>query len=215
MAYSFPEGSTFQFSKTFAAAKTITALTNASPAVATSAAHGFVDNDIVLIESGWEDLNESVVKVDQLTADTFSLLGINATDTDFYPAGTGIGTAKKVSNWQAIPQVLSISTSGGDPRFTTVQPLARRTSVSIPVGFNAQSVTLTMAYDPSSAVYQEMLDLSRGLEKVAFRMVLGGGVQAMGYGYLSVSEFPALNSNQVNQVTASFSMIGRPVSYSS
>lgn len=215
MSFSFPEGSTFQFSTTFAAAKNITALTNASPAVATSVAHGFIDNDVVLVESGWEDLNESVVKVDQLTVDTFSLLGVNATDTNFYPAGAGVGTAKKVSDWKAIPQVLSISTSGGDPRFTTVQPLARRTALNIPVGFNAQSVTLTMAYDPANAIYQEMLDLSRGLEKVAFRMVLGGGVQAMGYGYLSVSEFPALNSNQVNQVTASFSMIGRPVSYSS
>lgn len=215
MSFSFPEGSTFQFSTTFAAAKNITALTNASPAVATSAAHGFIDNDVVLVESGWEDLNESVVKVDQLTVDTFSLLGVNATDTNFYPAGAGVGTAKNVSNWKAIPQVLSISTSGGDPRFTTVQPLARRTALNIPVGFNAQSVTLTMAYDPANAIYQEMLDLSRGLKKVAFRMVLGGGVQAMGYGYLSVSEFPALNSNQVNQVTASFSMIGRPVSYSS
>lgn len=215
MAYSFPEGSVFQFSDTFASAKTITAVTNASPAVATSASHGYVDNDIVLIESGWEDLNESVVKVDQLTADTFSLLGINSTDTNFFPSGSGTGTAKLVSSWQAIPQVLSISSTGGDPRFTTVQPLAKRNATNIPTGFNAASITITMAYDPGNAVYQEMLDISRSLSKVAFRMVLSGGVQALGYGYLSVSEIPQLNSNQVNQVTASFSLLARPVSYSS
>jgi Phage tail tube protein, TTP len=215
MAYSFAEGSVFQFSKTFAAAKTITAVTNASPAVATSSAHGYVDNDIVLVESGWEDLNESVVKVDQIDANSFSLLGVNATDTNFFPAGAGTGTAKLVSNWKAMPQVLSISSSGGDPRFTTVQPLAKRNATNIPTGFNAASITITMAYDPANAVYQEMLDISRGLQKVAFRMVLAGGVQALGYGYLSVSEVPQLNNNQVNQVTASFSLLARPVSYSS
>lgn len=212
---SFPEGSVFQFSKTFAAAKTISALTNASPAVATSVAHGYIDGDLILVESGWEDVNESVVKVDQLTVDTFSLLGMNTIDSNFYPAGTGTGTAKLISSWQTIPQVLTIATSGGDPRFTTVQPLAKRNAINVPTGFNAQSATLTMIYDPGNATYQEMLDISRGMEKVAFRMVLSGGVQALGYGYMSVSEFPQLNNNQVNQVTASFTMIGRPVSYSS
>ena len=39
MAYYFPEGSKFYFSKTFAAAKAISAITNAAPAVATAAAH--------------------------------------------------------------------------------------------------------------------------------------------------------------------------------
>lgn len=215
MAYSFPEGSSFQFSTTFAGAKTVTGVTNASPAVASSTGHGYVDGDIILMQSGWEDLTDTLVKADQLTADTFSLLGVNATDTNFYPAGAGAGTAQLVSNWKAIPQVLTIATSGGDPRFTTIQPLAKRNAINVPTGFNAASITLTLGYDPTNATYQEMLDISRTLSKVAFRMVLSGGIQTLGYGYMSVSEVPSLNSNQANQVTASFSLLGRPMSYAS
>ncbi len=213
MAYKFPEGSAFYFSSTFAAAKTITALTNASPAVATSTAHGYVDNDEVLLLSGWEDANESVFRVDQIDANSFGVLGLTATDTNFFPVGSGIGSAQKISGWTAIPQVLTIATSGGDPKFTTISPLAKRNAINVPVGFNPASITLTLGHDASNAQYQAMLALSRSLSKVAFKMVLSGGGTSYGYGYMAVSEFPALNSGQANTVTASFSLLGRSLSY--
>jgi len=215
MAYYFPEGSKFYFSNTLAAAKTLTALTNASPAVATSVAHGYADGDEVLLTSGWEDATDSVFKVDQLTADTFSLLGLNASNTSFYPAGSGIGSAQKLSNWTEIPQVLSISTSGGDARFTTISPLARRNDINVPTGFNALSLTLTLGHDPANANYQAMLDIARGLSKTAFKMVLSGGATAYGYGYMSISEAPTMARNQANQVNAAVTMLGRFVSYAS
>lgn len=215
MSYFFPEGSKFYFSNTLAPAKTITALSNASPAVATSTAHGYADGDEILLTSGWEDATDSVFKVDQLTADTFSLLGLNATNTSFYPAGTGTGTAQKLSNWLEIPQVLSVSTSGGDARFTTISPLAKRNDISVPTGFNALSLTLTLGHDPANANYQAMLDIARGLSKTAFKMVLSGGAVAYGYGYMSISEAPTMARNQANQVNAAITMLGRFVSYAS
>lgn len=213
MAYSFPEGSSFQFSTTFASAKTVSAVTNANPAVATSTTHGYSDNDEVLFASGWEDATDTIYKVDQLTTDTFSLLGLVATDTAFYPAGSGTGTTQKISSWLAIPQVLTISTSGGDPRFTTISPLAKRNAINVPTGFNAQSITLTLGYDPSNSTYQSMLSISRALTKVAFKMVLSGGATNYGYGYMAVSETPQLNVNQANQVTCSLTFLGRSISY--
>jgi hypothetical protein len=215
MAYTFPEGSAFYFSSTFAATKTITALTNADPAVATSTSHGYIDDDLVLLDSGWEDATDSVYKVNQTAANTFELLGLNATDTSFYAAGAGIGTASLISSWVSIPQILSISTQGGDPRFTTVTPLSRRNATQVPTGFNASSMTLTMAYDPDQANWATMLSVSRGLTKVAFRMTLSGGAQMVAYGYLNVSEVPSLNVNQVNTVTCALTFLNRPVSYSS
>lgn len=215
MAYFFPEGSKFYFSQTFASAKTITALSNASPAVATSTSHGYADGDEIILTSGWEDATDGAYRVDQLTADTFSILGLNSTDTDFYSAGTGTGSAQKVSSWTEIPQVLTIATSGGDARFTTISPIARRNSINIPTGFNATSITLTLGHDPSNAAFQTMLDISRTLSKVAFKMVLSGGAVTYGYGYMSVSEAPSLNVNQANSVTAALTLLGRSMSYSS
>ncbi|MBP0589279.1 hypothetical protein J8I87_06015 [Paraburkholderia sp. LEh10] len=215
MAYAFPEGSKFFFSETFAAAKNVTAVSNANPAVATSVAHGFADGAELLFESGWEDASDSVFKIDQLSVDTFSLLGLNTNDTNWYNPGGGTGTVQLVSNWIEIPQVLTIATQGGDPKFTTISPLARRNAINVPTGFNPTSITLTLGHDASNTNYQEMLDISRSLRKVAFKMVLSGGVSSYGYGYMSVSEMPSLNVNQANQVTASLSLLGRSISYAS
>ena len=214
MAYAFPEGSKFYFSTTFAATKTLSAMTNADPTVATSTAHGYSDDDELLLSSGWEDATDTVFRADQLTADTFSLKGLNTTDTTFYASGGGASsTTQKISGWTEIPQVLTIATSGGDPRFTTINPLSRRNGINIPTGFNPTSVTLTLGHDPSNANFQTMLGISRALTKVAFKMALGGGSVVYGYGYMATSEAPSLNVNQANSVTAALSLLGRSISY--
>jgi hypothetical protein len=213
MSFYFPEGSAIYFSSTLASAKTISALTNANPAVATSTSHGYSDNDELLYEGGWEDYDESVFLADQSDANTFSLLGMNATNTTFYPAGSGTGTVKKISSWVQIPQVLTVNSQGGDARFTNVQLLSKRNAINVPTGFNATTITLGLAHDPADANYQTMLDVSRAGTKVAIKMTIGGGALLYGYGYLSVSEMPSLNVNQVNTVQAALSLLGRPVSY--
>lgn len=214
MAYAFPEGSKFYFSTTFAAAKTLSAMTNADPTVATSVAHGYADDDELLLTSGWEDATDTVFRADQLTADTFSLKGLNTVNTAFYASGGGAAsTTEKISGWTEIPQVLTIATSGGDPRFTTISPLSRRNGINVPTGFNATSITLTLGHDPSNANFQTMLGISRALTKVAFKMVLGGGSVVYGYGYMATSEAPSLNVNQANSVTAALSLLGRSISY--
>lgn len=214
MAYAFPEGSKFYFSTTFAAVKTLSAMTNADPTVATSVAHGYSDDDELLLTSGWEDATDTVFRADQLTADTFSLKGLNTTNTSFYASGGGAAsTTQKISGWTEIPQVLTIATSGGDPRFTTISPLSRRNGINVPTGFNATSITLTLGHDPSNANFQTMLGISRALTKVAFKMVLGGGSVVYGYGYMATAEAPSLNVNQANSVTAALSLLGRSISY--
>jgi len=175
MALYFPEGSAQTFSQTFAAAKTITALSNANPAVATSVAHGYATGDEILLTSGYEDATDSVYKITVLTADTFSIDGLDTTNTGFFPVGTGAGSAQKITGWTTIPQVLTISGSGGDARFTDVQLLAKRNSLRIPTGFNATSITMSLAHDAANANYKTMLGISRNLSKVAFKQVISGG----------------------------------------
>jgi len=213
MAYYFPEGSSQQFSSTFASAKTVSAVTNANPAVATSTAHSYATNDEILFTSGWEDATDTVYKIEVVDANSFKILGLDTSNTSFYPSGSGTGTAQKISGWTAIPQVLTISSSGGDARFTEVNPLAKRNGVKIPTGFNATSVTLTLAHDASNANYQTMIGISRTLSKVAFKQVISGGAVTYGYGYMSASEMPKLNNNQVNTVDAALAVLGRSISY--
>jgi hypothetical protein len=81
-------------------AKNITGITNADPAVVTSVAHGYSDNDDVFIESvgGMTELNGRTFRVDVLTTDTFSLLDLDGTNIDStgYGTYTSGGTAKKI-----------------------------------------------------------------------------------------------------------------------
>jgi hypothetical protein len=216
MAFQFPEGTHFYFcsSDNFASAKTISAVTNADPAAATSTAHGYVDNDEVLFNSGWEDANYTIYRVNQTSTDNFEFLGLNTSNTRFYPSGSGTGTTQKMGSWVQIPQVTGINTSGGDPRFTEVQLLASRNSLKIPTGFNATTTVLTLAHDPADANWLSMIDISRSLTPVGFKMALGGGGTTYGYGYMAVNESPKMNANQVNQVDVTFAFLGRQISYS-
>jgi len=213
MAYFFPEGASFQFSQTFASAKTISAISNANPAVATCTAHGYSTGDEILLTSGWEDATDTVYKVTSIDANSFSIQGLDTSDTSFFPSGSGTGSAQKLSGWTSIPQVLTISSSGGDAKFTTITPLAKRNAINVPTGFNATSVTLTMGHDPSDANYKTMVGISRTLEKVALKQVISGGAVVYGYGYLNVSEQPSLNNGQANTVQAAMTMLGRAISY--
>lgn len=213
MAYYFPEGGKFFYSTTFAAVKTITGLTNGDPAVATSVAHGYVDGAELLIASGWDDVNESVYVANQLSVDTFELTGLDTTNTDFFPAGTGTGTAQLISGWTEIPQILTISNSGGDPKFATVSPLARRNSMNVPIGFNPETLTLTLGHDPANLTYKEMLSLGRVLTKCAFKQVVPGGLITYGYGYMVTSKRATQTAGQANTVNCTISIQGESTSY--
>ena len=215
MSYYFPEGSRVYYSATFASAKTITAVTNANPAVATSTAHGYADNDIVLLDSGWEDADDTLWKIDQQDANTFQLLGLNSASTTFFPSGSGTGTAQLVSSWVEVPQVLNIASSGGDPKFGTIEPLARRNPISQWLGFNPSNITLTLGHDPANATYIAMLDLSRTGTKVGLKIVGGSGGVTYAYGQMGVSEVPRLQRGQANSVDVALTVAGRMISYSS
>lgn len=206
-------GSKIFIQSAIAAAKNITGATNVSPTVLTSTAHGFADNDEVLINSGWEDLDGSVFRVDQLTADTFSLPGFDATNTDWYPAGSGTGTAKKITTWLQIGQVLGVTGGGGSPKTITANPIDRRNPVIIPVGFEASTLQLTLGYDPALAAQVEMLSASRALGKRAIKFILPGGGYAYAYGTVALSSIPTFDTNSVMQKTMAMSLDGMFTQY--
>lgn len=97
MAYYLPEGSKIFMSTGFDAAKNITAVTNANPAVATSTAHGYANNDELLFTSGWEDATDTIWRAGSVSANNFNITGLDSLDTNWFPASTGVGTTQKVS----------------------------------------------------------------------------------------------------------------------
>ena len=214
MSYTFPAGTKYFYSNTLAAAKTVSAVTNASPAVATSTAHGYADADPVFFKSGWSDADGTVFEVDQLSADTFSLLGLDTTDTNIYAALTGIGTTQKISGWVEIPQVLKATPTGGNIKYGTIDPLGVRQATKQPIGFEAVGIDMEIGYDASNATIKAMQAITRVFSKVALKMVLPGGGRVYGYGNLSCAEVPTAGSKDTPYIVAAgIGFDGRAISY--
>ena len=211
--YYFPEGSKVYYSVTFATAKTVSAISNASPAVATATSHGYSDADPVLLASGWEDANDCVFEADQLTADTFGITNLDSSSTSWFPAGTGTGTAQKVTDWVEIPQILDISPNGGGVKYGTVSPLGARNDKKQPIGFEAQGVDLKIGYDATNATIKAMQAITRVFGKVAFKLVVPGGGRIYGYGNLACGEFPEMSKGNAIQLTVGIGFDGRAISY--
>lgn len=214
MAVKLPNGVTLALGSSLGSAVAITALSNANPAVATATAHGYSDNDIVLLTSGWGRINERVFKVDQLSADTFSLLGQNTTDTTVYPAGTGTGSAKEVTAWTQITQVTGLTSSGGEMQFANYSFLEEDFERQLPTQSSAQTLTLTIADDPSLTGYTALKVAADSRSLTPMRALLPDGSMILYAGIVSFNETPTMTKNEVMSVTATFSLQGRPVRYS-
>lgn len=216
MAYFLAEGSKFLFSETFGTAVTVTAATNADPTVLTAAGHGYTDGDELLFTSGWEDAGDTVWKADQLTTDTLSLQGLDTTDTQWYPAGTGGGTLRKVTNWMEIGQVLDVQPNGGDARNVVIDPISRRNAINMPAGFNPSSLNLTLGYDPSTASQIALNKISRNLSKrIAFKFLLAGGQTGYGYGTAQMAQMPSIAKGSAVSVGLTINFLGLFVGYPS
>lgn len=212
MAVALPNGVVFALG-TLGSALTVSGLTNAAPAVATSTAHGLADGDIVLLTSGWTRINERAWKVDELSANTFSLLGTDTTDTGVYPTGTGTGTVKEVTAWTGVSQVTNVTSSGGDMQFAQYSFLEEDIGRQIPTQANPITYTLTIADDPNQVGYTALKAAATSRALTVLRCTLPSGSVLLYVGYVSFQETPTMTKNSIMEVTATFSVNGLPVRY--
>lgn len=211
---SVPTGTTFWVANAFAAAKNITAVTNATEAVCTSTAHGLTTGDVVEVTSGWGRLNRRVFEVTQVTADTFKLNGADTTNLNFYPAGTGVGSFRKITTFQQITQVTAASSSGGDPKNVDYKYIESDVSYSINDGFAATQYQLTLDADAiGTAGYIALKTLTDVQTDTCLKMVSRSGARLFMPCTVAMNEVPSLNDGQINTVTAAFSGTNRPIRY--
>lgn len=216
MSVKLPNGIIFALATEYAAADTVSGLTNANPAVATtSGSHGISDGTYMEVTSGWARLNNRVVRAASASGSTLSYEGINTTDTDVYPAGTGTGSVRAITEWTQISQILDLQSSGGEMQFTPYSFLEQDFESQLPTQASPQTITIQIADDPSLAGYQALKEAAESRELVALRGTLPDGSKILYNGYVSFNETPTMTKNQVMAVTATFSLQARPVRYTS
>jgi hypothetical protein len=151
MGYKIPNGGTFQHAATYATALSVSAISNATEAVATVTGATLAVGDIVLVSSGWTQLNGRVARVKAATATAITLEGIDTTNTQIFPALGGAGSLKKVLTWVLIPQITDVAFSGGDQNYLAVVFLEDAQGREMPTDKAAARMTLTVADDPAQA----------------------------------------------------------------
>lgn len=210
---SLPNGSTISISSGFGSAKTVTATTNANPAVASATAHGFTDGDYVVLSSGWAKLDGRVVRVDSPTLDAFSLEGVDATSTTSYPVGGGVGSAKDVTGWTQITGILGSSSTGGEQNYWTGAPLEGDREIRIPTTKSAAGIDFQVADDPTAPWYDMVKQANDDRLPRAVLVTLSNGGKILYNAYVSMGVIPSLTRDEAMTVQVTLSLVADPTRY--
>lgn len=213
MAYKLSAGSTISVADTYGDSITVTAITNAETAVATATDHGLVEGDYVEVTSGWEELNNRVVRVGTVNDTTFELEGIDTTDVDIYPENGGIGSVRKIESFTRIQQVLSISVSGGEMQNVTYSPLESRHDYQIPATYSAQSISISIGDDPTLPGYKTLKKWSQSRKICAMLVRAPDKSEVLFNGYVALNEMPSMDKDSVMTVTVDYALQSQLVRY--
>jgi hypothetical protein len=196
-----------------AAAKAISAITVADPGVITSAAHGYDNGDVLLLEvEGMDQLNGRLFVVGDKTDDTFKLEDVDGAsyiDTSGYDAFTS-GSAYKVTLGTTITGVQEFSSSGGDPKFLDTTTVNDKTGKQVITGSNPISFALTMQWDPGNAAQAAMIAASEAGAQKGFKIQWPNGRFMLFYGSVGYAGVPGGSSQGVTTSPAAVAMAGLP-----
>lgn len=215
MAVSLPNGSIVAIASGYGSPITISAISNANPGVATAAAHGLSDGDIIEVTSGWSKLTDKIVRVDSSSSGDFELEGINTTSTSQYPASGGAGTCREITGWTQLAQITNSTSSGGEQQFLEYQFLEADASKRIPTFKSAAGIEFQVGDDPSLPGFILAKEANDDRDQRAVRITLPNGAVLLYNAYISLSTIPSLTVNELmtNQVT--LSLLAEPVRYAS
>lgn len=212
-AISLPNGALISIASGYGSLLTVSAITNANPAVATSTAHGLVNGDFVEVNSGWSRLTDKVVRVSGVTANTFNLEGIDTTLTSIYPIGGGAGAVRKVTGYTQLSQILSSASDGGEQQFITYQFLESDAEKKIPTFKSASGLTFSVADDATQAGYILAAVANDDRLKRAVKATLPSGSVISYNAFISLNKTPSMTVNEIMAVEVTMSLLAEAVRY--
>lgn len=215
MSLTLADGSVLSIAATYGATKSMTAITNATEAVATlEASHGVIVGDIFEVTSGWLDLNGRIVRAKTVATNDVTFESIDTSSTTLYPAGEGIGSIREIATWQTVSQVLSIASEGGDQQFYEYQFMNALLRSRVPTNKDPVTVALEIA-DDIAATQNTHIKASDTTQTVrAARLVYRNASRTLFNGYWSYGPFPMLALGQANKRAVKIALSAAPTEYS-
>ena len=211
---SVPTGTIFSIATVFAAAKTVSAISNLAEGVVSCTAHGFSAGDIVEITSGWGRLNKRAFKVKAPTTDAFTLEGANTVNTEFFPSGSSAGSVRKVSTWQQISKIMNPTTSGGDPKPITYKFLESDVEYTKNDGFSATQEGFEIDADEiGQAGYEALKTLTDVQTDTIMKKTMKSGSIILTPCTVALNENVQMADGQINKCKVSISANNRITRY--
>jgi hypothetical protein len=191
----------------------ITQLTKASTGVVTSAAHGLLDGDLVLIEAqGMHQVNKRVFRVDNKTNDTFELEGENTSAYDTFVSGN----AYKLTMGTTLSTVTDVDASGGEFDQLDTSTIHTNQKTSIPGSASPSVFQFGNIWDPTDAGLLALNAASKAGSELAVKFTFGTGGRIMLFtAQIGASLIPTGSAGQVVKTPATLTAQGVPTYYAS
>jgi hypothetical protein len=198
-----------------ATAISITAVTKASPGVATySGTVNPTNGDFIFVQAdGMYQLNDRVLRITGVntTAKTFTL---ENEDTTSYETFT-TGSFQIITFGASFSTVQNINVSGGEPEFADVTTIHDNVRKRVPTITSPLSFSMTNLYDLTDAGFSECNKAYKAKAKRAIRLRFGTGAKMVLVGYASAAGVPTGQAQGVVQTTVAIEAQNIPTVYTS
>lgn len=213
MSVSVPNGSTVAIASGYAASLAMSALTNALPAVATTATNTYAASDILEVTSGWSRLTNKIVRLSAAASTSATFEGIDTSLTSIYPASGGTGSVRKITGWTQLAQILTSSSTGGDQQFLTYQFLESDAQKQIPTFKAASGISFSIADDSTQPGYILAATANDDRLPRAVKITLPSGGVILYNAYISLNKTPSLTVNELMACQVTLSLLAEVVRY--
>lgn len=171
-----------EFAATYSGAKTVSAVTQANPGVATSTSHGLSDGTVGYFSgvSGMVQLEGQAGRVDNSATNTFDIQGLNTTN---FSAFTGTCSFTPVATWHTLSEATGYTIGGGEAEkldSTTLIDVVKQEEAGL---LAPQTLAINvLAQDTPTAALAALQAAAQAGTKLVFRITLPNGAVRIGYG---------------------------------
>ncbi len=217
MSKTLVTGSTVSLATAFGTSFTITGITNANPAVATlSSSHGVAVNDIIHITScGWARLQDRTFRISAVSTNDVTLEGLNTSDTTAFPAGSGTGAGREITTWTQVPQVETVTSTGGDLNFTEATELADNEQRQVPTTRGATSIAIVAYDDPTLSGFSSIATATDARSVYPIRISFANSSKLYAAGYWNMGKTPNMQPNSLLKVNIGVTLANEATRYAS
>lgn len=178
MPYPIGRGVRVEVENAVGTAKTVTAITAASPPVATSSAHGLTVGTVGYFTgvSGFMPALEGMaVRITNPVTNTFDLQKLRAAGLSAF---SGSASFYPVSTWHTVGNATAYQIGGGDAPDSDQTVLLDTIQQLVPGMLNAQTVTIPCNSDMESAAMLKIAQAAEDQTPLVFRITLAGSTGA-------------------------------------